>query len=140
SPLLPFSDTKERVVRLYEQLCRVRAGLALTLPFLALLLSSSQLSGIAIDWDKRQSRGDMDEVSRNDSRFQRVREELPRRGVVGYLWERPKNRPVDWEQEVKKGNLAQYAVAPVLVDFWRPHPLTIKQYRSGPRLSGSKGD
>jgi hypothetical protein len=66
-----------------------------------------------------------DEVARqSDLRFAQIRAALPTRGVVGYI-----GAPQD---PVEHYYLAQYALAPLLVDRSLNHPLIVGNFLSSP--------
>jgi hypothetical protein len=130
------------------QLYRVGFGLALLLLFH--LLSDAPLPGLVLEWWDHNSRGTPDEVSAYERRFEKVKLDLPARGVVGYRAQLQKKGgrdvfvyqagPVVAEQPAKDSYwLAQYAVAPVIVDRRGQHPLTIVNSRNDVRLLRSEG-
>lgn len=65
-----------------------------------------------------------DETSkRSDQRFAKLKARLPTSGVIGYLGE-------DGDSAIPDYYLTQYALAPLVVDFSRNHPLVIGNFPS----------
>ena len=109
---------------------RVRVGIVLILFFA--LLSSYQLLALNVRFDL--SFVGRDEVTENEKRFDRVREVLPPRGVVGY-W--PNGVETTYEQllfgnatDLQHWFLTQYALAPLIVSPTPRHNLIIGNCRS----------
>ena len=65
-------------------------------------------------------------TQRSDQRFAALRKELPQRGVVGYVGETGADVVV-----VADYYLAQYALAPLVVDRSANHPLVVGNFPSG---------
>jgi hypothetical protein len=130
------------------QFCRV--GLGLLVLILFHLLSDIPLAGLVREWQDREARGTIDDVTAYGGRFEGVRTELPARGVAGYRTQLQKRGAEDVfayrtgrglaEMPVREScMLAQYAVAPVIVDLREQHPLTIANLRDEVRLVRSEG-
>jgi hypothetical protein len=127
-----------------------RVGLGLVLVFLFHLLSDVPLPGLVREWRDHESRGTLDEVSAYERRFEKVKLELPARGAVGYRTQIQKKGGRDVfiyqaglvvaEQPVMDSYwLAQYAVAPVILDLREKHPLTIVNLSNEVSLFRSEG-
>jgi hypothetical protein len=94
----------------------------------------------------------VDEVSRYERRFESIRDQLPAHGCVGYHGDAPVKvqgedvivYDADGETHAmnarKSYYLAQYALAPVIVDRNRAYPLTVENTKRGARLVRSQGD
>jgi hypothetical protein len=130
------------------QVFRVAVGLLVL--FLFALVSDLPLPGLVRDWQDREARGTVDEVTAYERRFAVVRSELPARGTVGYRAQLRK-RGDEVIFTYRAGGalvdlpvyesfwLAQYAVAPVIVDSAGEHPLIIANFRDEVRLLRSEG-
>jgi hypothetical protein len=94
---------------------------------------------------------DEDEVSRYEKRFEAVKGQLPDHGTVGYRTDDLLKRElVDYFvyeadgltllMEGKKSYLlAQYALAPVIVDRTHEYPLTVENRKAGVRVVAAEG-
>ena len=119
---------------------RVKAGILLIVFFA--LLSSYRLLALNVQFNL--SFIGRDEVTENDKRFERIRDVLPRRGIVEY-W--PNGEKTTYE-ELLFGNatdlqhwfMTQYALAPLIVSPTPGHNLIIGNFRSyvGFELLGQK--
>jgi len=119
-----------------QRLPAYRVGLGLALLLLFQLLSNVPLPGLVRDLWVQETRGPVDNVTAYERRFEKVKVELPARGVVGYRTQFQKRggREV-FTYQADRGMaelpakdsyfLAQYAVAPVIVDFRRKRPVKI---------------
>lgn len=93
-----------------------------------------------------------DEVSLYETRFVEIKTQLPGRGTVGYRTDPPTRVQgqelfvfrLDGTDKVmdyaKSYLLAQYALAPVVVDRRSEHPLTLHNSKEGVRLIGPPHD
>ena len=61
---------------------------------------------------------------RSGRRFAALREALPQRGVIGYIGQS--------QDSVGYYYLAQYALAPLIVDFSQNHPLVVGNFPTAP--------
>jgi hypothetical protein len=85
------------------------------------LVACSLLSTIRIVRDA-PTRANASEISkRSDERFSALKAELPQRGVVGYIGEAGTPALADYY-------LAQYALAPLVVDDSPNHPLVVGNF------------
>ena len=119
---------------------RVKFGILLIVFFA--LLSSYQLLALNVRFDFTFV--GRDEITENEKRFERIREVLPPRGIIGY-W--PNGEETTYEQllfgnaaDLQHWFLTQYALAPVIVSPTPGHNLIIGTYRSyvGFELLGQK--
>jgi len=62
-----------------------------------------------------------DIAARSDQRFSALKAQLPERGVIGYVGESGNSGTADYY-------LAQYALAPLVIDHSANHPLVIGSY------------
>jgi hypothetical protein len=98
---------------------------ALALLLLACLLSTAREAIQAPNLNSQKAAPD--EVSaRSDRRFSELRQSLPGTGVVGYMGEPGPSAIPDYY-------LAQYALAPLVVDQSTNHPLVIGNFPSSPQ-------
>lgn len=98
-----------------------------------LFLFGSLLSSARLIWDAPVSRiHSPDAVSRrSDQRFAALKELLPERGAVGYIG--------DSADPTADYYLAQYALAPLVVEQSVNHPLIVGNFPSSPpSLAGSR--
>jgi hypothetical protein len=118
--------------------------------FLFHLLTNLPLLTNFRDWQAREAQGAEDEITAYVRRFERARAELPDRGVVGYRTQlRMKGSQVVFTYRTDRGLadmpatesywLAQYAVAPVIVEAQGEHPLVLANLRDEVRLLRSEG-
>jgi len=99
-----------------------RTAIATLVFVVCCLLSSAKLM---IDTPGR-GRGNADEVARrSDQRFATLKAELPQRGIVGYVGESGNRAVGDYY-------LAQYALAPVVVEHSPNHALVVGNFRASP--------
>jgi hypothetical protein len=114
------------------------------------LLSDIPLPALVREWQAHEAAGAEDEITAYVRRFQRVRAELPDRGVVGYRTQlRLKGSQVVFTYRTDRGLadmpatesywLAQYAVAPVIVSASGEHPLVIANLRDEVKLLRGEG-
>jgi hypothetical protein len=89
----------------------------------------SLLSSGRILWDARTSRhvrkSSIDVAQRSDERFAAVKTLLPQRGVIGYIGETGVLARGDYY-------LAEYALAPLVVDDSPNHPLVLANFPDSP--------
>jgi hypothetical protein len=130
------------------QVCRV--GLGLLALFLFLLLSDIPLPGLVREWVDHDALGAVDNVTAYEKRFEKVKGELPARGVVGYRAQVRKkgdeavftylSGTASVDLPVKESYwLTQYAVAPVIVDVRDEYPLTIVNLKNEVVLIRNEG-
>jgi hypothetical protein len=70
--------------------------------------------------------------SRSDQRFAAVKSALPPRGVIGYIGE-------SGNSGTESYYLAQYALAPLVVDRSKDHPLVIANISTSPPMPDTGG-
>jgi hypothetical protein len=127
-----------------------RMGLGLLGLFLFHLLTDLPLLTNFRDWQAQEAQGTEDEITAYVRRFERARAELPDRGVVGYRAQlRKKGTETFFTYRSGKALvdmpamesywLAQYAVAPVIVDARGQHPLVIANLTDEVRLLRNEG-
>lgn len=99
---------------------------------LCCLLSSARL---LIDAPRPAAvRHSSDEVAkRSDQRFAPLKAALPGSGVVGYIGEPGTNALADYY-------LAQYALAPLVLDHSANHPLIVGNFPTGPQMNAASED
>lgn len=125
-----------------------RVGLGLLFLLLFHLLSDSLFTDVPLTGLVRkgqEARDTVDDVTVYEQRFEKIKRDLPDRGVVGYRVEQRK-KGADTVFTYRSGNVlvsipvmesvwrTQYAVAPVIVDARGKHPLTIVNLRDEVQL------
>jgi hypothetical protein len=136
----------------FSQRLRIyRVGLGILILFSFHLLSDLPLLANFRDWQAREALGAEDEITAYVRRFERVRAELPERGVVGYRTQLRQKKGAETVFTYRSGKalldlpvtesywLAQYAVAPVIVDARGEHPLVLANLRDEVRLLRNEG-
>jgi hypothetical protein len=98
-----------------------RTAIAALIFVLCCLLSSARL---VIETPALNHLGSDHIAQRSDERFRALKAELPQRGVVGYIGETGNLAVGDYY-------LAQYALAPVVVDRSGNHPLVVGNFPAG---------
>jgi hypothetical protein len=100
----------------------------LTIAMLVFVVCSLLSSG-RIVWDARSpsqvKRSSIDVAQRSDDRFAAVKTSLPQRGVIGYIGEPGALARGDYY-------LAEYALAPVVVDDSPNHPMVLANFPDSP--------
>jgi hypothetical protein len=93
----------------------------------------------------------VDEVTRYEKRFEGVKGQLPDHGKVGYRTDEPRETDaggdfeyvasgVTWRMARRKSYLlAQYALAPVIVDRTHEYPLAVENRKNGVFVVPAKG-
>ena len=106
-----------------------------SIAFLIFILGC-MLSTARIVWDAPRPNSPPDSAQgvgrRSDQRFAALKTSLPERGVVGYLGEPGAAGLGDYY-------LAQYALAPVVVDYSPNHPLVVGNFPRSPAVSPALG-
>ena len=69
-----------------------------------------------------------DEIARSDHRFAALKATLPERGIMGYVGE-------TGDSAVGHYYLAQYALAPLVLDHSEKHPLVVGNFSASPAAS-----
>lgn len=130
-------------------------GVGLGLLFLLLfhLLSDTLFTDVPLTSLVRKGQealNTVDDVTVYERRFEKIKGELPERGVVGYRVEQRK-KGADTVFIYRSGNVlvsipvmesvwrTQYTVAPVIVDLREGHPLTIVNLRDEVQLLRTEG-
>jgi hypothetical protein len=119
-----------RRVRLF----RVGLGLLLLVGFH--LLSDIPLPGLVRQWYDQHARGAVDDVTAYEARFEKAKGELPAHGMVGYRAQvRKKGTEEVFTYQSGEGVaelpameaywIAQYALAPVILDARGKHAVTV---------------
>lgn len=130
-----------------------RVGLGLLFLLLFHLLSDTLFTDVPLTGLVRKGQAALDtvdNVTAYEQRFEKVKRELPERGVVGYRAQTRQNGAETVFTYRAEGALmtmpvmeslwrTQYAVAPVIVDARGKHPLTIANLRDGVQLLRTEG-
>jgi hypothetical protein len=99
---------------------------------LLIFVLCSMLSSARIFWQARTPQHAKDSAidieQRSDRRFAAVRASLPQRGVIGYVGESGALARGDYY-------LAEYALAPLVVDDSPNHPLVLANFPNAPFLA-----
>jgi hypothetical protein len=105
---------------------------------------------VAFVWDHHADY--VDEVTLYETRFEAVRVLLPGHGTVGYRTDPPLVTGAEsyfeyealgntWHMEAKKSYLlAQYALAPVIVDRTHDYPLAVANRKTGVSVVPTEGE
>jgi hypothetical protein len=127
-----------------------RVGFGLLFLFLFHLLTDLPVPGLFRDWRQRETLGTVDDVTAFERRLEKVRQELPARGVVG-SGAQLRNKGPEVVFTYRTGRalidlsvmdcywLTQYSVAPVIVEYSGEHPLTIVNRTDDAILVRSEG-
>ena len=103
---------------------RSRARLAVTLGALTLLVGSAlQTNIVNLVHLYRVIPAREDFMARHDQRFEPLRDALPKRGIVGYM----SDAPDEYDHELRR-SLAQYSLAPLIVQSGTTHPLVVAEF------------
>lgn len=111
---------------------RVKIGVLLIL-FAALFSNLTLFKDAAAGYCKS---GRINGISGYEKRFEGIRKYLPQRGVVGYIGEADVVDIRFAGQETAKYYLAQYAVAPTIVEYAAARDLVIGNFEPGADSSG----